>query len=102
MAETKSRTGERTLRVGRGALEVTRKSLRAMVELYAGSTRAAADGARTFQRQLEVKRLLDPASDRGLVAAALSGYAAYFEGMAKVSQEIAERFRQPPSKAQRS
>ncbi len=96
---THGATGTRARRLGRGALEVTRKSVRAALELYAGSTRAAADGARTFQKQLEVKRILDPSSERGLVAAALAGYAAYFQGMAKVSQELAERLREPSSRS---
>ena len=79
----------------RGAKEAVsglRKTLRAAADYYEGSARAAADGARAFQEQVQWKRALDPSSRNGVVGAALTGYARWLDGMAKVARTAADRF----------
>jgi hypothetical protein len=79
-------------RGSKGVVSGVRKSLRAAADYYEGSARAVADGARAFQEQVQWKRALDPASRNGVVGAALTGYARWLDGMAKVARTAAERF----------
>jgi hypothetical protein len=76
----------------RGVVSGVRKSLRVAADYYEGSARAVADGARAFQEQVQWKRALDPSSRNGVVGAALTGYARWLDGMAKVARSAAERF----------
>ncbi len=74
------------------ALDALTRSWKAAVDYMEGATQAVADGARTFQDRFEAGNLLDLSAKTGLVGALLDGYANYFDGMAKVSREVADRF----------
>ena len=63
------------------------------VECIEGTLRAVGDGAQVFQRQVELKHLLEPGARSGLVGALISGSATYFEGMAKVANDVARGLR---------
>ncbi len=68
-------------------------ALDAAVEYVEGTLRALGAGARVFQKQIELKSLLDPAAKTGLLGTLLSSYATYFEGMAKVAGDAARNLR---------
>ncbi len=67
--------------------------LEAAVECVEGTLRAVSDGARAFQEQVELKRLLEPEGRSKLLGALVDGYATYFEGMAQVAGDLALRLR---------
>ncbi|MGC3999479.1 MAG: hypothetical protein QM767_19390 [Anaeromyxobacter sp.] len=91
MAEgTKAGEARRTAAAGLGSMG---KGVQAAVDYFEGTTQAVADGVRTFQDRFEMKSILDPGAETGLVGALLTGYARYFEGMAKVSSQAADKFK---------
>jgi hypothetical protein len=78
------------------------KGWQAAVDYLEGSAQAAAHGFRSFQSQLDLKDLLDVGAESGLVGALLSGYASYFDGMAKVAHDVSQKFRAGGTKSQAS